>query len=130
MPQIFSQLISRDSVFVDANTLVYHFGLHPTFGAACNQLLSRIEQQDLIGYTSTHVLGELAHRLMMVEASTLPDAGRDRTRSHRRRCAVERGRFLAPRRRAPRPSPRRRKGAARSPFCWIWYHLMILYAKQ
>jgi predicted nucleic acid-binding protein len=72
MAPLFSQLKTSDSVFLDANTLVYHFGLHPSFGAACNQLLSRIEQQDLLGYTSTHVLSELAHRLMMIEASALP----------------------------------------------------------
>lgn len=67
MAQLFSQLKSGDSVFLDANTLVYHFGLHPTLGAACNELLARIERQDLLGYTSTHVLSELAHRMMMVE---------------------------------------------------------------
>src|SRR5690348_8048494 len=72
MTPTFSQLRPGESVFLDANTLIFHFGLHPQFGAACNQLLSRIEQQDLVGYTSTHVLSELAHRLMMVEASALP----------------------------------------------------------
>jgi predicted nucleic acid-binding protein len=30
--------------------------------------LQRIERQDLVGYTSTHVLSEMAHRLMTVEA--------------------------------------------------------------
>lgn len=72
MALIFSQLATGDSVFLDANTLIFHFGLHATFGAACNQLLARIEQQDLLGYTSTHVLSEMAHRLMLVEASALP----------------------------------------------------------
>jgi predicted nucleic acid-binding protein len=72
MALLFSHLVTGDSVFLDANTLVYHFGLHPGFGIACNELLSRIEQQDLFGYTSTHVLSELAHRLMMVEASAIP----------------------------------------------------------
>ena len=70
-PQL-NQLTSGQSVFVDANTLVYHFGSHPRFGAECNRLLARIDQQDLRGFTSTHGLSELAHRLMMVEASTLP----------------------------------------------------------
>ena len=68
----FQQLSSGESVFLDANTLVYHFQPHPVYGGACSQLLTRIDQQDLRGYTSTHVLSELAHRLMMVEASTLP----------------------------------------------------------
>lgn len=72
MPPLFDQLTTGESVFVDANTLIYHFGLHAGFGAACNRLLSRIEQQDLLGYSSTHVLSELAHRLMMIEASSQP----------------------------------------------------------
>ena len=31
-------------------------------------MLQRIERQELVGYTSTHVLSEMAHRLMMIEA--------------------------------------------------------------
>jgi predicted nucleic acid-binding protein len=52
--------------------LIYHFGPHPVFGHVCNQLLQRIESQDLLGSTSTHVVGEVAHQLMIVEASNLP----------------------------------------------------------
>jgi predicted nucleic acid-binding protein len=59
-------------VFVDANTLIYHFGPHPTFGAACKQLVGRIENQDLFGFTSTHTLAEVAHQMMLAEALTLP----------------------------------------------------------
>jgi predicted nucleic acid-binding protein len=66
---IFADLVSGDSVFVDANTLVYHFQPHPVFGAACTDLVERIEHQDLVGLTSTHILSEMAHRLMTVEAS-------------------------------------------------------------
>jgi predicted nucleic acid-binding protein len=69
---IFADLATGDSVFVDANTLIYHFGPHPTFGTACRQLMQRIESQDLLGFTSTHTLGEVAHQLMLVEALTLP----------------------------------------------------------
>ncbi len=69
---IFADLATGDSVFVDANTLIYHFGPHPTFGTACRQLMQRIESQDLLGFTSTHTLGEVAHQLMIVEALTLP----------------------------------------------------------
>jgi hypothetical protein len=50
---IFADLATGDSTFVDANTLIYHFGPHPTFGAACRQMIGRIENQDLIGLTST-----------------------------------------------------------------------------
>jgi predicted nucleic acid-binding protein len=69
---IFADLHKGDWLFLDANILVYHFEPHPTFGAVCSQLLIRIENQELVGFTSTHVLTEVAHRLMMIEASRLP----------------------------------------------------------
>ena len=69
---IFADLAAGDSVFVDANTLIYYFAPDPAFGAACQQLMHRIENQELDGFTSTHVLGEVAHQLMIVEASSLP----------------------------------------------------------
>ncbi len=69
---IFADLATGDSVFVDANTLIYHFSPHPTFGPVCGQLVKRIEGQDLLGFTSTHALGEVAHQLMILEALTLP----------------------------------------------------------
>ena len=68
----FADLAAGSSVFLDANTFVYHFAPHPIFRAACDQLLDRIECQDLLGYTSTHVLTEVAHRLMTFEAAALP----------------------------------------------------------
>jgi predicted nucleic acid-binding protein len=34
-------------------------------------LVQRIENQDLLGFTSTHILTEVAHRLMTFEAATL-----------------------------------------------------------
>jgi predicted nucleic acid-binding protein len=69
---IFADLVAGDSVFLDANTLIYYFGPDPVFGAACQQLVKRIENQEIHGYTSTHVLAEVAHQLMIIEASTLP----------------------------------------------------------
>jgi predicted nucleic acid-binding protein len=68
---IFTDLAAGDSIFLDANTLVYHFGPHPLFGPACNQLVQRIENQEILGFTSTPVLSEVAHRLMTFEASVL-----------------------------------------------------------
>ena len=59
-------------VFVDSNILVYHFQPHPGFGPMCHRLLERIERQDIDGCTSSNLLGELAHRLMVIEAGTLP----------------------------------------------------------
>jgi predicted nucleic acid-binding protein len=69
---IFADLKTGESVFVDSNTLIYHFGPHPQFGPACNQLIHRIETQDILGFTSTHIIGEVAHQLMLAEASNLP----------------------------------------------------------
>src|SRR5262249_13157011 len=64
----FSHLATGDSVFVDANILTYHFEPHARWGAACTQLLQQIENQHFAGYTSSHVIGEVCHRLMTIEA--------------------------------------------------------------
>jgi predicted nucleic acid-binding protein len=48
---IFADLPGGASVFVDANTLVYHFQPHPVFGPACTDLVERI---DLAGPVSQH----------------------------------------------------------------------------
>ncbi len=81
----FIDLVVGQAVFLDANTLVYHFQPHPVFGAACNQLITRIEQQELKGFTSTHILTEVAHRLMMLEGSTLPGWGAAKVRQRLQR---------------------------------------------
>jgi predicted nucleic acid-binding protein len=65
---IFADLQAGDAVFVDANIFVYAFGPDPTWGPACDQLLDRIDQQDLRGSTSADVLSDVAHRLMALEA--------------------------------------------------------------
>jgi predicted nucleic acid-binding protein len=67
----FTEIASGDAVFLDANTLVYHFANEPEYGAACTQLIKRIEQRELRGFTSTHVLADVAHRLMTLEAISL-----------------------------------------------------------
>jgi len=67
----FAGIVNGSKVLVDANTLVYHFISHPQFGAAATQLLERIEQGDIAGFTAAHVVGEMAHRLMTIEACAL-----------------------------------------------------------
>ena len=64
----FADLTTGDTIFLDANTFVYHFGPDPALGPPCSQLLLRIENQELMGYTSLHLLGEVAHKLMTIEA--------------------------------------------------------------
>lgn len=67
----FNDLPSGAMVFIDANCLVYAATSEPTYGAACQRLLDEIENKNLRGCTSAHVLGDLAHRLMTIEAALL-----------------------------------------------------------
>src|SRR5262245_51118491 len=67
----FADLVAGDALFVDANTLTYHFQPHPVWGPPCTDLLRRIENQELVGSTSTPVLSEVSHRLMTIQASAL-----------------------------------------------------------
>lgn len=67
---IFDDLVSGASPFVDANPLVYYFASDPNLGTTCARLVTRIQNQELRAYTSTHVLSEAAHKLMVVEAAT------------------------------------------------------------
>src|SRR5437667_2656431 len=66
------QVPAAARVLVDSNILVYHFQPHPVFGPMCNRLMERIERQDIEAITFTSLLGEVAHRLMLIEAATLP----------------------------------------------------------
>src|SRR5271157_6544028 len=65
----FADLVRGASFFVDANIFVFHFQPHALFGLSCTGLLRRVELQEPSGYTSTLVLGEVAHGLMTLEAS-------------------------------------------------------------
>src|SRR5262249_8325265 len=65
----FADLVAGDSLFVDANTVVYHCTLDPAHGSACTDLLDPIGRGEVAGFTSTRVLPEVAHRLMALEAA-------------------------------------------------------------
>jgi predicted nucleic acid-binding protein len=67
----FADIPSGESIFLDANIFVYYFAPHPTLGPACDLLVQKIGSGALLGFTSTPVLSELAHRLMTFQASTL-----------------------------------------------------------
>src|SRR2546423_12515183 len=67
----FAELPAGDSIFLDANPLVYHFAPDPIFGAPCSQSLARITNQEIQAFTSTHVLSEVAHHLITLEAANL-----------------------------------------------------------
>lgn len=64
----FANIPSGTRVFLDANILVYAILAHAAYGAACKLLLDRVEHQDLQGFTSGHVLSEMAPRHMTIEA--------------------------------------------------------------
>jgi hypothetical protein len=77
----FAGLTRGDALFVDANIFVFHFAPDPLLGASCTQLLQRIDQQELIGYTSTSILCEVAHRLTTLEARTCLGWSREKSSS-------------------------------------------------
>lgn len=55
------------SLFVDANTFVYHFSPHSVFGPACTDLLDRITRRDIAGSTSLDVVSQ-QHGLLSGDA--------------------------------------------------------------
>jgi predicted nucleic acid-binding protein len=67
----FDQIPAGTAVFLDANSLVYHFTNDPKYGVASIRLVNQVEQGTLSGSTSTDVLADVAHRLMTLEAIAL-----------------------------------------------------------
>lgn len=65
---IFSDIPTGSLLFIDANTFVYHFMPHPTLGVACADLFARIKRGEVFAATSTHVVNDVAHRVMTTEA--------------------------------------------------------------
>lgn len=63
-------LPDRTEVFIDANIFVYHFSGPTEYTDFCSRFLQRIEEGRLSGFTSTLVLAETLHRLMIIEATT------------------------------------------------------------
>ncbi len=68
MPLTLADIPGGAAVFLDANVFVYHFAPHPVLHLPCQQLLERCAKQELVGYTSAHVLTNVAHRTMTLEA--------------------------------------------------------------
>lgn len=62
---ILTELPDGDSVFIDANIFIYHFGGR---SPECKAFLERCARRELLGYTATPVLAEVLHRLMVAEA--------------------------------------------------------------
>jgi len=59
------EIKSQETVFIDANIFLYHFG-----GASCEckELIKRCETGDIVGVTAITVLAEICHRLILAEA--------------------------------------------------------------
>lgn len=67
----FMHIPANAALFVDANVFVYHFTPDPNLGPECQRLFDRItKHQEFPAYTSTHILSEVAHQLMIMEATT------------------------------------------------------------
>lgn len=65
----FDDIPGGTAVFLDANCPIFAATADPQYGPACKRLLERIENKELQGFTSAHVLGEIAHRIMTIEAA-------------------------------------------------------------
>lgn len=65
----FDDIEPGERIFLDANILVYYFAPYPTLGVLCGNLIKRVNTREVSAFTSTHILTEVAHRLMVVEAS-------------------------------------------------------------
>ncbi len=59
------EIPSNTRVFVDSNIFIYHF---LDISESCTSFLERIEMRKIEACTSTVVLAEVLHRLMMAEA--------------------------------------------------------------
>lgn len=64
----FATIPPHTRIFIDANILVYHASAEPSYGPACKQLVERVARAEIEAITSAHVLADVAHRLMTVEA--------------------------------------------------------------
>jgi predicted nucleic acid-binding protein len=56
---------SGERVFVDANIFIYHF---TRLSSECRAFLARCELGEIQAFTGAHILLEVLHRLMMLEA--------------------------------------------------------------
>jgi predicted nucleic acid-binding protein len=65
---IYADLPAGAAVFLDASVLIHHFEPNALYGPPATEFLERIENQEIIGVTTTHILSEVAHRLMTIEA--------------------------------------------------------------
>ena len=64
----YADLPAGATIFVDAGVFIHHFEPNALYGPAATAFLERIENQEINGVTATHIVSEVAHRLMTIEA--------------------------------------------------------------
>ena len=64
----FGEIPTGETVFLDANVFIHYFARDPDLGPPARDLLRRVENGELRGVTTTHILAEVLHRLMTIEA--------------------------------------------------------------
>jgi predicted nucleic acid-binding protein len=65
---IYADLPAGATAFLDASVFIHHFEPNALYGQAATEFLERIENHEVSGLTATHVVSEVAHRLMTIEA--------------------------------------------------------------
>jgi predicted nucleic acid-binding protein len=80
---IYADLPAGETIFLDASVFIHHFEPNAAFGPAATDFLERIENQEINGVTSIHIVSEVAHRLMTIElgGTTMPLSGHFLARS-------------------------------------------------
>lgn len=58
-------------VFIDANIFIYHFSKESRFNSASSKFLERAEEGEINGVTSTSIILEATHRMMILEATVI-----------------------------------------------------------
>ncbi len=66
---IYADLPAGGTVFLDASVFIHHFEPNALYGPPATEFLERVENQEIFGVTTTHVLSEVAHPLMTIEAT-------------------------------------------------------------
>jgi predicted nucleic acid-binding protein len=85
----FAGVPSSAAIFLDANTLIYHFSSDASYGVAGTELIKRVELRDVSGFTSAHALADVTHRLMTLEAISLKGWAPTRIAARLRKHHVE-----------------------------------------
>jgi predicted nucleic acid-binding protein len=65
----YADLPAGASVFLDASVFIHQVEPNALYGPPATEILERVENQEIVGVATTHVLSEVAHRLMKPQAT-------------------------------------------------------------